>query len=61
MEQDTSGTTSPMPGGEPGEKIGEQFNIHQVAIASTCQRQYLELCRREKDHEENSSVHCLCR
>uniref|UniRef100_A0A4E9DTV1 Nudix hydrolase domain-containing protein n=1 Tax=Gibberella zeae TaxID=5518 RepID=A0A4E9DTV1_GIBZA len=29
---------TPMPGGEPGEKIGEQFNIHQVAIASTCQR-----------------------
>ncbi|PCD32410.1 hypothetical protein FGRA07_09662 [Fusarium graminearum] len=29
---------TPMPGGEPGEKIGEQFNIHQVAIASTCKR-----------------------
>ncbi|EKJ72741.1 hypothetical protein FPSE_07141 [Fusarium pseudograminearum CS3096] len=29
---------TPMPGGEPGEKIGEQFNIHQVAIASTCRR-----------------------
>ncbi|EYB30511.1 hypothetical protein FG05_13482 [Fusarium graminearum] len=29
---------TPMSGGEPGEKIGEQFNIHQVAIASTRQR-----------------------